>query len=354
MARIFGDVDFRFRRTADKWGPRRLLVLDMGSVATKAVIVARQHPVVRWEAAALLPAVGDDLAFPGGSDLATELRNAHLVAEYVSLVVSGRTATVRLLNFPGAPGAADDRRKQVLQALGLDDSYAVVHEVVSQSNAEGRQEYGVLSASMPSADVGRLREFGETAELKPVSLMVAGVASTNLIQSNPALLPEDGAVGFLEVGAATSVLLVFSGRELALARQLKMGLSMMLEALRSATQLDMDTAVKLFHSGSFDFSANIAPTVKPWLHQIGISLDFFERRYGRTVGALNLFGGGARSKVLEGIISERVRCPVVQWNAVDGLGGLTPPAACQDNAGLFALAAGEALRIMCVGGAHAV
>jgi Tfp pilus assembly PilM family ATPase len=238
--------------------------------------------------------------------------------------------------------------------LGLNEAHAVVHEVAFQLGTQDKPEYGVLTASIPAAEVTKLRDAATAANLKPVSLMLSGVVAVNMVQSRPSLLPEDGAVGFLEIGAANSVLLVFAGRDLALARHLRIGLSMMLEALRAATQLDMETAIKLFHSGSFDFSANIAATVKPWLHQIGISLDFFERRYGRSVGVLNLFGGGARSQVIEGMIAERTRCPVNRWSALEGLEGLTPPASAGDDAAPFALAAAEALRTMRIGDSHAV
>ena len=42
---------------------------------------------------------------------------------------------------------------------------------------------------------------------------------------------------------------------------------------------------------------------------------------------LYLFGGGAQSKVVEGIIADHVHRPVIRWDALQVFDGLTPPAA---------------------------
>ena len=345
MLRFLRDIDFRLRRDADRYGPRRILVLDLGAASTKVVLAVRNQRTLRWAKAALWPAIGTDLDTPAW-DLAAQMRDAAIKAEYVSLVVSGRNTMVRMLTFPGKPGTEEARDQQVLQALGMGDDYAVAHQLVSGDGEGERPEFAVLTASMLTGTIGQLNALTEQAGLKPVSLVTSGVAAANLIKAVPDILPDGTATGFLEIGKETSILLLFHGSQLAFARQFKVGVGSLVDSLKASTELDSDTAEKLFHSGSFDFSANVAGTVDPWLHQIGISLDFFERRYGQTVSGVHVFGGGAESRVLEGIIRSHLRCPVNPWSPIEQLGELEAPEDLEGNVGLYSLALSEALRIM--------
>lgn len=336
-----------------------MLVFDFGAGATKVVVFSRHQQTVRWERALLWPSLNDGFTLgPERLSLRELLDEERLSVEYASALVSTGGVLLRLLNFPGRPTEGDALLSQVRQTLGVDENFSVQCQVVQElaKEAGGKEEYSVLAAAIPSESIARMRAWMVDAGLKPISLRVAGVTTANLAQAADGLLVADKAVGVLEVGVASSLLLIFLGHDLALARQFKFGSQLIVENLRTSFELDAETAIKLYKSGSFDFSANVGTLMGPWLHQLAISLDFFERRFGRTVGALHLFGGGAQSKVIEGLIAQQVRRPVERWSPLDGLGGAVQVPSVPDGASpeLFALAASEAVTMIRSGEKHAV
>lgn len=350
---------FRMRRSADRFGPRSLLTLDLGAGASKLVVMSRHQQNVRWEKALVLPPVDENLTF-GGQTLAAVLKAERLTVEYASLLISTHGGLMRLMNFPGRPSETATLQAQVRQALGVEESFAVQLQVIQESVSApqpggGKDEFSLLAAALPSDLVTRLGIWLQEAGLRPVSLRVAGVASANLVRQAPGLLQQEKALGFLEIGADSSLLMLFHGTNLALARQFKFGSAAIIETLRGAFDMDAETAGKLFVSGSIDFATNIQALTKTWLHQVGISLDFFERRHGRPVAGLYLFGGGAQSKVVEGIIADHVHRPVIRWDVLQVFAGLTPPAGGDAAAPvIMAPAVADAMSVMRGGSHHAL
>jgi len=333
------------------------MTLDLGAGASKLVVMTRQQQNIRWEKALVLPPLDEDLTF-GGRTLASLVKDERLNGEYVSVLISTHGGLMRLMNFPGHPSEPAALQQQVRQALGVDDSFAVQLQVIQEATPQspgGKEEFSLLAAALPAALATRLSEWLLAVGLKPVSLRVSGVASANLVREAPGLLQPEKAQGFLEIGAASSLLMLFHGTNLTLARQFKFGSQAIVDALREAFDMDADTASKLFVSGSIDFSANVQALAKAWLHQVGISLDFFERRHGRPVSTLYLFGGGAQSKVVEGIIANHIRRPVVRWDALRLFDGLVPPATgLGDSPVIMAPAVADTLISMHGGGQHAL
>jgi Tfp pilus assembly PilM family ATPase len=341
--------NFRWHRTADKLGPRKLAVLEIGAEQTHLISVARIGTNIIWEQALNLPRLDEDIqAIPAAvARLITEnIPEAH----YVSIVLSGNIGFVRLLNFPGEPGNSAALEAQVRQTLGADDDYLSRHAVIKPPPAAVEEkkssEYAVLASALPSAIIDSLHDEIADAGLVPVSLVPTGVIAANLADRHVSISNESGAQGFLWIGSRTSMLLLYSERQLALARQFKIGIRTIIDALMKAFDLDADTALKLFDSGSFDFSANLGAIASGWVHQVGISLDFIERRHGKRVEKLYVYGGGARTKVLQEMFTEAVGRPVVEWDVLNGLGDLTPPEQMDLPPQSFANPLCEAVRIM--------
>jgi len=330
-------------------------VLDFGPNATSTVVFTRNQKQIRWDKAVFLPAADRDLAFKG-DDLRGVLAAHGLHSDYVSVIYGGPGIGIRLLSFPGVPGTPEAITQQVAQALGVDaHATSVVHQLVHRSGEQEKApEYAVLAASMPRPLVMGIRGMVEGAGLTPVSLVTPGIAAANLTRAFPSLLEATGVTAFLDINAAGSILLIYRGTDLVLARHFRFGSEQIIQALQTGTNLDRETAAKLFLSGSFDFSANVVRTVDPWLHQVAISLDFLERRYGSPVKKLFLFGEGARSKVLERMLDERVQCSVMQWLPLEEESVTPPPPKSADPLDAFTAAAGEACRIMKAGLTDAV
>jgi len=304
--------NFRWHRTADRWGPRRLLVVDFADEGAAAVVVGRSGTAVHCLRSATLPALRLPEAVAGGAALA-ELRRFAQDVQYVSALAAGEDSYVRLLNVPGRPGKAENVAQQVRQTLGVDEQFEVRHAVVRVQDGEGGGQFMVLAAAFRREGLeGLARAFGE-AGFTPVSLSHRGVAAAGLAE---ALVPDTGggaSSGFLHVGSSFSMLLLYAEGALAIARQFRLGTDLVVQSLMESLNLDHDTAAKVLASGSVDVTANLSPAVKSWMHQIAISLDFMERRYGKRVETLHLLAGGAGARMLREIlaasINRAVECP---------------------------------------------
>ncbi len=343
----------RIRRTADRLGPRQLMVLDLGGGSTRVAILNRSQQSVRWEKACQWPVLNDNFTFgPEEKTLAAMLEAENISAEYASVITSSGGALIRLINFPGKPADREAMLAQVRQALGVDDSYLVQCQLLQELTKEkdGRDEFSVFAAALPATRVDRLRDWLGEAEVKPVSLRVSGIATANMVRETAGILKEGAGVGVLEIGHGSSMLLIFLGNELVLARQFKFGSGVLVDHLKTSFDLDTETAAKFYVSDSFDFSANIRPLIGPWLHQLAISLDFFERRHGKSVESVSVFGGGAQSRVVEGLISEHIRRPLVRWNPMDAIKGVQLLPEAGEKLKIFAPAVGEGLRMIRPGG----
>ncbi len=344
--------NFRWQRMADRWGPRRLVVVEFGSDATRLVQVGRTGSQLVWEKALRLPKADESLRIPD-IGLKDELHGFGAESQYVSAVILGEKGFVRLLSFPGQPSRAEALTTQVRQTLGAGDDFEVRHEMVRRADGQEKNpEYAVLAAALPAAQVDAFGTLVGEAGLTPVSLIPSGVAAANLAENTPGVLEVGRATGFLQIGPVNSMLLLYDGPNLALARQFKLGINTIIESLMSSFELDFETAAKLFNSGSFDFSANISPAVNSWMHQISISLDFIERRYSHRVEVLYLYGTGAGTAVLRGVFAGAVRHTVESWNVLAALDDIEPPSGLEEQPEAYATALIEGKRIMSQGLQH--
>ncbi len=333
-------------------GPRRLLALEVGGSQSLAVLLSRNQGVVKWQKAALLPAF--DQA-SGSGQLWDAVKEAGLRAEYASLVSVEDQSILRVVNFPGQVAPRERLSQQVRQTLGVDDSYALAFQVMGKRCQEESGEYSVLCSALPLERSGQLRDWVLSNGSKPASLVCGGVAVANLVQAIPGFLQDGAGTGILHVGEKCSDLLLFHGRELAVARQFRFGKRLLVEALMNSMKLERETAEQFLRSGSFDMSYEAGPVLEPWLHQVEISLDFIDRRYGRTIEQLYLFGEGGQSRTLELILGSAVGRRIVAWNPLAQLAGLSPPAGLHEDPRRFVRPLSEGLRVMGAGSScHAV
>ncbi len=349
MIRVKGFLsNFQWHRGADKWGPRQLAVIEVGAEHTRLVVVSRSGTSLNWEKAINLPRIEEDLV--EAPEIVPELISEHLPeAHYVSVVLSGNVGFVRLLNFPGEPGSPEALENQVRQTLGVEDDFLVRHSIINRKQDGEQQkssEFAVLASALQSGLVKSLGQRIVADRLVPVSLVPNGVIAANLADRQVADMPDNKSLGFLWIGSRSSMLLLYNGSRLTLARQFKIGIRTIIEALMSAFDLDYNTALKLFDSGSFDFSGNLGTAAASWLHQVGISLDFIERRHGRRVEELYIYGGGARTQVLQDMFNSAIGRPAVEWDVLGCLGHINPPDTGEESPQSFANALCEGVRIM--------
>jgi Tfp pilus assembly PilM family ATPase len=312
---------------------------------------------VAWTQALELAPANEDYTFGAERKTLNQLFGEHHIhGDYVAVLIGTGAGMFRLIHFPGRP--ADDAilLQQVRQTMGVADDQEVRCRLLpppTQPEKAGKPEFAVMAAAMPEEVVRKTYDWLIGSGLTPVSLQVPGVAVANLVGAAAGQVSAQHSVGFLELSTRTSLLMILDEGDLALARQFKFGNGVVLEKLKSQFELDQGTALKFYESGSFDFSADVKPLMNPWLHQLSISLDYFERRSGHPVSSLFLFGSGSCSKVVEQILAEYIRRPLAAWEPLSALpAGLALPAHAQvAKPAVFAAAVAEGLRLMRVGGA---
>lgn len=333
----------RWRRTVDRFGPKRLVCLAMSPSSTSAVVLSRRQNSIRWEGSETLPAFDPETE---GKELGEALSSMRHLADYASVVSLLKGAYLRLISFPGKASSVEAQEQQVRQTLGVNETYLVRSQRVGEGTHDGKPEHSVLAAALPVLLSKSLSALLSGCHLRPVSLTVGGVTAANLVQFCSGALETGAPRGFLHLGPELSQLILFRGDVLTIIREFEFGHKTISDSLMQNMDLDEDTTGKLLQSGSFDIGSELVPALGPWLHHLVISLDFCERRYGSRIEKLHVFGHGADYRALQAAISEKIDRPVAHWNPLEGIQGLSLPKHPDFSPESFQLAVSEGLRVM--------
>lgn len=312
----------RWRRTADRFGPKRLLSLCLEPGSSEGVLLSRKHDTVRWEDSFSLPAYNQESQ---GKELKQALHKFAKETDYITMVTQLPGALLRLISFPGRPAKDNSLETRVRQTLGVDETYLVRSHQVAETQHDDKPEFSVLACALPQLTSKALEEVAADVGIRGAGLTLGGVAAANLVHAAEDGPKEGNATAFLHMGNDVSQLLVFRGQILTVIREFQLGRRTIINSLMKNMDLDEETTLKLFISGSFDIGSELVPSLGPWLHHIVISLDFCERRYGDHAARLRLFGCGAESKTLHSAIAEKIGRPVVEWDPLGSLSQLSMP-----------------------------
>lgn len=312
--------NFHWQRTADKTGPRQLAVLEIDNDETRAVILNRFGKSITWNNSQTLPPVKLETE-EAGRQLTAICQEFLRETQYVSISLGGAFGLVRLLNFPGdQPNQKEQLVKQTSQMLGVDDSFSVQPTILVKTEAEsGKKDYSVLTAAMKNELVDTLQQAVLDKGMTPVSLVPSGIASANLAAEEIAASQPENAIAFVTVTPHCSILFIYNKTRLVVARQFKTGFNSVIESLMETFGLDRKTVYEMMKSGSFDLSENLTSTAKNWMHQISISLDFVERRYGCNIEKLMVHSASENASVLQSMFSNAVNHSIEHWHQFAGL-----------------------------------
>ncbi len=347
-------------------GPRRFLIAELGRDNCKIVLLERSGKKISWNIAENLKLEGKN-DITGGERMSEALRQLKHDAQYISVVFGGGGFLVRLLNLPGTPPAEERKLiSQVRQTLGIDDSFALQTHIQSSMAAAqekdlktasaktNQQGYSVVVAAGKNELIEDIQGVVREAGLVPVSMLPSGIAGANLAADEMRDGAENSAAGFFLIESHSSILLLFHHTELVLTRQFKTGYRAFVDAVMSNLGLDEETATDILNSGSFDLSDNIASVANNWLHQIGISLDFLERRFGYRVDCLYFLSTEGGQKAIETMLCKTINDTVAPWNQFKALKALDMEGEKQNILSTYALPLGEGMRIYKNTGNHDV
>ncbi|MDT8391345.1 MAG: pilus assembly protein PilM [Lentisphaeria bacterium] len=290
---------------ADRRGPRRLIVADIGDAEVRVIVAERKAGETFFSLPSIIPHHGASTVFEN-PDFLSAVEKLIGATPYISVVVGGSDTMIRLMVLPGAPGTPAHVSHRVRQTLGVSDDYDVVHQVLDQTS----DQHTVLTAAMPKAMVDDLDDALTKRGFTPVSLIHTGTALANLSLLGGETFDRDGNTAILHTDIMSSTLSVRVNKQNVLIRQLKQGLRPVFTSITESYGLDEEMAVKLFNSGSFDISNQTVAAMSSWFHQIEMSLDFVARRMGGRVEKLFLSGSSLGLNVLRENFSSALGCPV--------------------------------------------
>ena len=332
---------------ADRHGPLKMCVADLGDREIRVTEAERASGGLRFPNHLVLPLpkTRADADSTPEDAVARTVAAAAKGSPYVSLVIGGPGTYVRLMNFSGIPGRMATLVNQVRQTLGVGSDFHVICRIVRQDE----NQYTLLASAIRDDIEEKIRKALAQRGFRPVSLVHRGVVLANLSALTARHSDCGPDFGMLYADGDSSLLVLRAGDELVLVRQLKEGLSCVFESLRKAYGLDDETAETLFHSGSFDITSQSKAFLANWVHQVELSLDFIERRFGRRIGTLYLCGTSLGANVLATPFREplgrnvevlpeldALPCPLQEGRLAEGHRAVSP----------FLLAATEATRLM--------
>jgi len=292
---------------------REVAGIDLGASATKTVLVRRTKEGLEVTDARILPplepgngAEKKRLALPGGWK-----------CRYVALAVSPRRAIIRYVTLHGRQEVHTRLETELQSHLSVEEDIRVRYLVVPHHRRES--ETNILMAGLPETYAQAVLSLVSTGSPAAASLEISGVVSVGAFMDWGPLGAEEGAVGFLECGASSTVLALFNRRNLCLMRKLPLGGEAMIESIVARMQIDRDTAEKMLRDGSFDISPLVGAMMNDFLQQVKISCEFVERREETPVESFFLSGGLVLAPYLRRFLESELGRKVSLWNPFEGL-----------------------------------
>lgn len=299
-------------------GPVDVVGLDVGSSGVKAVRMQKHESGFVVSAADILPALDLSAVMGETSDEVPAFNlPPRLRARYGCLALTGESAIVKLLTFPGAFDAKAEEK--VVENMGIEDAskYRIAYKLIAEGH--GRSESRVLTVALPDAHVRVGPMLLPLGNPVPFSVEVSGIAAMASFLASTASQHKEGAVAAVEFGTRTTTFAIFNRGILALVRRFAFGSQAVLDKVRERLGVDAETAQGIVTDGSFDISHPLNEVMDTFIKQLIVSRDFVERRENCHVDRLYVGGGLA---IAAGAIDEMrssLEVEVDRWDPFEGL-----------------------------------
>ncbi|MCK5835401.1 MAG: hypothetical protein KAG98_06690 [Lentisphaeria bacterium] len=294
--------NFELKRSVDKFGPTVLLVLVINEECTKAIIGSRSKKNgFSIEQALILPKLD---IISGEEDVASFCSSYGLSAHYCSVVIQNgseyiRVTDVSTANLTNNPVEIETSLKEL---FGVDENYSLVFDVIDTHKKLATSS--ILAVGMDLDLVEALYNQIQVAKKRPVKLMLSSASLSTYLMDH--FIDEKGAFSFLYIGDLTSTFMIFQDGKLILIRHFDNGVNNILLTIQSEFGFDEEMAYDLFINNSFDYSLCLNK-FKSWFYQIGISLDYIERKNDLRITSLDLFGFGTTASIFKEVLSKAVK-----------------------------------------------
>ncbi|MBL7114658.1 MAG: pilus assembly protein PilM [Kiritimatiellae bacterium] len=286
-------MDFSELLKKFKRAPGDLVGVDIGTKAIKAVRMRRQATggyTVTAAGIMELPTPPDDQ--PPIAQLSSALENmslpGKLKARNASIALSGSSAIVKLLSYPGRFDSAAEEK--IIGNLGIQnpEEFRISYRVLEEGR--GRSESRVLAVAISEEEAETAMSAFSVGLPAPFSLGIAELASLTAFASGPLTDWDNDAIGFLEFGGSSTLLAFFNKGKLSLIRQFNVGSTAIEQRVQRSLGVDKETARGIMRDGAFDISKPLMDICQPLIRQLAVSRDFIERREDCRIGVLYVNG----------------------------------------------------------------
>ena len=335
--------NFEFKRSADKFGPKILLVLVINDDCTKAIIASRstkQNIII--EHALILPKL---IIAPDADTITSLCVNYGLHAHYCSVVVQSGDEYIRVTDVSTADLANKpvEIEKSLNELFGVDENYSLIFDEIDSNKKLGTSS--ILAVGMDLDLVEELHNQVLGAKKRPVKLMLSSTTLSTYLMGH--VIDDKHAYSFLYIGDLASSFMIYQAGRLILIRQFDNGVNDILQSIQKEFGFDEEMAYDLFVNNSFDYSSCLKKFTA-WFYQIGISLDYIERKNDLRITKLNLLGIGTQANIFKEFLSKSLKRRVYGVEVSELFSSVIAPDALKEIEGVedFIVGISECINIM--------
>lgn len=156
----------------------------------------------------------------------------------------------------------------------------------------------------------------------PDTLQLGSASALGAVKSYLSWKELDETILILELGEKVSQLFILSGQKLELCRSIPFGEESMIPAIQRELGLrDEESARKLFHSSTFDFTEMGSSLLRKALKELQASTGFFEVQTGRSIPNFYLTQLGDNHNWIPGVIEREIGIQFLHFDLEDWLKG---------------------------------
>jgi type IV pilus assembly protein PilM len=243
-------------------------------------------------------------------------------AKTCAVGVSYPGALIRIIEQPDTPPdiLRDALRLNGMALLNQDcrefvlDCDLIPAKAGAESSVTGTRRY--LVGGLPRAEVLQIGEAIEKSGTALGSMQLGPVCAFNAFEFAYPETFNNEAFFLVDIGHATTTVMVGVKRELVLVRSIELGGKPFIDALTGLSGEDAETVFEALEQEDEVMVEYTRVALTALVREIQNSIGFLEHRHEETIRQLYVSGGVAKSRTLLKVLSEELGLPCETWNAV--------------------------------------
>ncbi|HYR58231.1 MAG TPA: pilus assembly protein PilM [Chthoniobacteraceae bacterium] len=193
------------------------------------------------------------------------------------------------------------------------DKIPVANPASSENAQPGHHRY--LVGGLPRSEVVQIGEAFEKTGSVIGAMQLGPVCALNAFEfANPEVFNNE-AFFLVDIGHATTTVMVGAKRELVLVRSIDFGGKPFFDALTGLSGEDRETVFQALEHEDEVMVEYTRVALNALVREIQNSIGFLEHRHDETIRRLYISGGVAKSRTLLKVLSEELHLPCETWSA---------------------------------------